>query len=95
MDYSVIKAFLDLFYYPIECVSIRDIYLCFCVKVPSSDTSVLSTMNCIRISFPDRQDFVYYPEIRITYDSGLRVYQFFYHKDKVEEYVRLTNLEYH
>lgn len=95
MDYSVIKAFLDLFYYPLECVYIRDCYLGFCVKVPSHDTSVLSTMNCIRISSPDGQDFVYYPEIHITYDSGIRVYQFFYHKDKVEEYVRLINLESH
>ena len=94
MDYSILKAFLELFSYSIEDVFIGVTNVSFCIKKVSFDLAPLERLNCLRISFPDRKDFVYYPEIHVTYKDGCRVYQFFYEIDKVVEYINLLNLEY-
>lgn len=93
MDYDLLKAFIELFHYPICDVSLGESYLVFSVKTALFDLSAVDTFNALRLEFPDRKAFVYYPDINITTENNCRVIRIWYDIDKVEEFVSLRNLE--
>lgn len=93
MDYDVLKAFIELFRYPILDVNLGETYLVFSVKTASFDLSAVNTFNVLRLEFPDSKPFVYYPDINISTEKGSRVIRVWYDIDKVKEYVSLRSLE--
>lgn len=95
MDYRVLKSFIEMWSCHIDDVIIRDGYLVLSVVSPSYDLSSVQKFNVLKISFPDRKDFIYYPDMDIKIDNNCRVVRIFYKIEKVVEYVKLTNLEYH
>ncbi len=93
MDYVVLKAFIELFRYPICDVNLDRFCLVFSVKAAPFDLSAVDTFNVLRLDLPGRKPFVYYPVINIIMEEGSRVIRVSYDIEKVEEYVRLRNLE--